>query len=599
MAKLSSAKLERIAVEAITAFANKPDAFLRSNIPVGDKGISFDCDIEVFKDDSESVGSLLGKVPVQVKGTEVKEFTRGIRTFSIGLDHYRNYYNSQGVVFFVVEIKRNGDSEIFYKQLLPTEINEVLKKYGEEKEQKQRRIELRALSETDLTSVCTKFLAESKKQPIILIEKSPFSREDYHTFELTSLTYNPTKTSTRNIFEHDFTMYGVHGELSVPLNQGRIEAVLLEIQETVTIDGCLYELQVNIAEEEKKVVLLIENSLEFSYEKGSTKFNFKIIKLHSLASQLKVLPLLLHIFSGKIISFEELKLTFDIGAMSKREEIYGAIVKLHTTFLTLKEVFQQLEINEETVFGDEDTDIGRFVGQIEAFNKMILEDDMSNYKIDELHEAKFVVFNIGSNKIILFYNPSSTPKLINAFSEELLNGRTHIINEDVQLCYTPYVLLNSSGMAYGVNVKKKVIKESFNRINPYETPELANCTNHFCLMCMTVFDLTEDAEWLHLAEHLYSKYSGEHLTDAIVFINQLQIKLRRERVITEAEMRKLFKFKQRNTENLEMQFCANVLLGSAREAKLLFEQFETADQERYKELPIYKLFNDMSATVPV
>ncbi|WP_260988388.1 hypothetical protein [Bacillus pseudomycoides] len=98
---------------------------------------------------------------------------------------------------------------------------------------------------------------------------------------------------------------------------------------------------------------------------------------------------------------------------------------------------------------------------------------------------------------------------------------------------------------------------------------------------------------------MYSKYSGEHLTDAIVFINQLQIKLRRERVITEAEMRKLFKFKQRNTENLEMQFCANVLLGSAREAKLLFEQFETADQERYKELPIYKLFNDMSATVPV
>ncbi|RAN85244.1 DUF4365 domain-containing protein [Bacillus sp. SRB_331] len=597
MAKLSSTKLERLAVDAINVLANKPDALLRANIPVGDKGISFDGDIEVFKDHSESVGSLIGKVPVQVKGTEVKEFTRGIRTFSIGLDHYQNYYNSKGVVFLVVEIKRNGDSKIFYKQLLPTEINEVLKKYGEEKGQKQRRIELRDLSETDLTSVCSKFLAESKKQSIILIEKSPFSREEYHSFELTSLTYNPTKTPTRNIFEHDFTVYGIRGELPVPLNQGRVAALSLEIQENVMIDGSTYELQVKVTEEFNKVILLVEGSLEISYEKGSTKFNFKIIKLHSLASQLKVLPLLLHFFSGNTITFEKLKLTFDIGTMKKRDETQRAFKSLHATFLTLKEIYQQLEINEETPFGEEGTDINRFVDQIRAFNKMIQEDDISNFKIENPKEAKFVSFNIGSIKIILFYNPSATPKLTNAFSEQIIDGRTHVVFDDATSYYTPYVLLDSSGLAFGANVKKEVIKESFNRIDPFENPELADYTNHFCLLCVTAFDLTEDVEWLELAEHLYSKYAGEYITDAIVFINQLQIKLRREGVISEEDSKQLITIKQKNAENLDMQFCTSVLLGSAVESKILFGQFESDNQERYKEFPIYKLYEHLCISI--
>ncbi|MCA1047793.1 DUF4365 domain-containing protein [Bacillus toyonensis] len=597
MAKLSSAKLERIAVEAINVYANKPDALLRANIPVGDKGISFDGDIEVFKDHSESVGSLIGKVPVQVKGTEVKEFTDGIRTFSIGLDHYQNYYTSQGVLFFVVEIKRNGDSKIFYKQLLPTEINEVLKKYGEEQGQKQRRIELRSLSETDLTSVCSKFLAESKKQSIILIEKSPFSREDYHSFELTSLTYNPMREPTRNIFEHDFTMYGIHGELSVPLNQGRINAISLEIEEKITIDGCIYELQIKVTEELKKFILLIEDSLEISIEKVGKNFNFKIIKLCSLASQLKVLPLLLNMFSGKTISLEELGLDFEIGKITNRSKIHKAIMDLHTTFLTLKEIYEKLEINEETEFGDEGKNVNQFVDQINAFNKMILEGDISNFKIENPNEAKFVVFSIGDIKIILFYNPTSIPKLTNAFSEQIVNGQTHVVIDNSISYYTPYILLNASGLAYGENVKIEVIKESFNRINPYENPELANLTNHFCLLCITAFDLTENIEWLHLADYLFSKFTGENLTEEIVFINRLQIKIRIEGVISKEDFKQLYTIKKQNAENIEMQFCTSVLLGSAYESKIIFEEFENEDQERYRDFPIYKLYEHLCTTI--
>lgn len=48
--------------------ADNPSYFLKANIPEGDKSILFDGEIQVFKDASETVESLIGSVPVQVKG---------------------------------------------------------------------------------------------------------------------------------------------------------------------------------------------------------------------------------------------------------------------------------------------------------------------------------------------------------------------------------------------------------------------------------------------------------------------------------------------------------------------------------------------------
>ncbi|WP_257141630.1 hypothetical protein [Bacillus thuringiensis] len=70
MGKRINNKIERRAVEEIEYLANKLDVPLKPNIQVGDKTVSFDGDIEVFKDLSESVEALIGKVPVQVNRTE-------------------------------------------------------------------------------------------------------------------------------------------------------------------------------------------------------------------------------------------------------------------------------------------------------------------------------------------------------------------------------------------------------------------------------------------------------------------------------------------------------------------------------------------------
>ncbi|HFJ9318695.1 TPA: DUF4365 domain-containing protein [Bacillus tropicus] len=596
MAKLSKALLERLGVAAVTEHANKSETTLRANIPVGDKGISFDGEIEVFKDDTESVQSLIGRVPVQVKGTQVQEFTAGNRTFPMGMDHFQNYYNSQGVIIFVVEIKRNRESKVFYKQLVPTEIHGILQEYGIKKGQGQRRIELRPISETDLASVCIKFMNETKKQPLMLIENKPFEREDYTSYEMTSLTFDP---SIGNIFEHDFTLYGVKEKLTVPLDHFRIDALKSEIIETIIIDGVSYELFIETTNMEKEVILLIENSLELNYTIGTSKFDFKLKRLHSLAAQLKVLPLVLDLLTGRNVEFVQLGWTFDLSVTEKEREMSKTYKRLYRTMLQLKEVFQQLDVDETTEFGDETIERNKFISQINIFNKMMLEDDRSNFKVEFPEEAKYIGFNIGGMKFILFYNPYSKPIFTNAFSQNISNKRISVICNDVETPYTPYTLFDSQSLVCSCNVNIKVIKESFNRIDPFVNDEVAYISNDFCLTCIHAFDLSQNEDFLELADYIYSKYQGDTLTPEILYINQTQIKKRREGELSEADVHRLFSIKQEHAGDIGMNFCTSVLLESKVEAKLLFDKLSREEQERYKAFPIYKLYYDMTATVLV
>lgn len=596
MGKRINNKIERRAVEEIEYLANKLDVPLKPNIQVGDKTVSFDGDIEVFKDLSESVEALIGKVPVQVKGTLVEEFNSKTLKYPIQMRHLKNYLNSQGVLYFVVEIKKNEEAKIFYKQLLPMEIYRIIKGYGEKLGQGQRNIELRPLSETDLTSVCIKYLNETKKQPLMLIENKPFEREDYTSYELTSLTFNP---SSGNIFEHDFTLYGVREKFTVPLEQIRIDAVSSEILETIIIDEQLYELNIEATKMDKRIELLIENSLELTYTSDSTKFDFKLKKVHSLDAQLKVLPLIIKLLSASKVEFVNLRLPLDLSTTKKELELIKTYESLYSTFLQLKKIFSQLEVDEKLEFRDEPNEINKIIHQICNFNKMLIDDNCSDVILDLPENTKYIGFNIGEIRFILYYNPEAKPKFSNAFSKNFPNNQICVVCDDVVTPYTPYPMFNSSTLAYGCNVNIDVIKKSFSHIDPFANNELANITNDFCLKCINAYDLSKNLDFLDLAEYIYEKYTGDTLTPEILYINQTQIKKRRDGKLTETDIDRLYAIKLEYAGYIDMNFCTSVLLESKMEAKLSYERLNKEEQENYRVYPIYKLYCDLYKSEPV
>jgi hypothetical protein len=593
MQSMSKNKLERIAVDSINIEANKPTSLLSANIPVGDKGISFDGDIEVYKDETESVESLIGKVPVQVKGTEVAVFTMGSRSFSLGLDHLSNYYNSNGVILFVVEINKSGETKIFYKQLLPSELRLILKKYGEEKKQKHRTLELRPLSESSLDVICRKFLKESKKQPAVLIEHNPFKEDEFSSFQLTSLTFDPNKSETSNIFEHDFTVYGVKESLNVPLKQARIHSVTSEITDELCTNGNKYEFTIKETREQQRTVIIIEDSLELTISNNNTKFNFKITKLNSLSAQLKILPFILDFLSGKSIEFKTLSKKFENIALKNTKGAIKDFQRLYSTFEKLETIFRELNVPVDIKIDNEPGNLNKLIENISSFVKMYLDKDYSTLKINNPEQACFTLFSIGDLKLVFFYNPRSETLLTNAFSEKLIFTDTRISIDGKTSPHSPYVMMTSQALALGANVNLAAIKKSFDSFNPYLNEITTTFTNDFCLMCIHAFDISSNIEFLDLAEYIYSKYKGEHQEQNIVIVNQYQLNIRRNGFLNDEEIEKLIKLKHLDMSNIELQFCTSVLLESKFESKSYFNQLKAERQDFYKQLPIYTLYKKL------
>jgi hypothetical protein len=183
MGTLSSNKIEVLAVEAVTREANHPLSLLAPNIPVNDKGISYDGDISVFSSKEETTDTYLGKVPVQVKGQEVKKFSAQVKTYSVKMADLHNYFLENGVVYFVVEINSVGETKIFYRTLLSLDLSSIISLH---KKQKSKSLTFRCIEETSLKKVCNFYLTEIKKQPAMLVENQKIANGDFGSYKISS-----------------------------------------------------------------------------------------------------------------------------------------------------------------------------------------------------------------------------------------------------------------------------------------------------------------------------------------------------------------------------------------------------------------------------
>ena len=125
MGKFTTQQIEMISTNAINIFLCNFQN-ISPNINWNDKEPSWDGNIYLYEDNSQKKGLLRGRIPVQVKGTEVKRFSRKFHSFQMKLSDIKNYYYDGGVLFLVVEIIDTQNTKIFYKFLLPIELKRIM-----------------------------------------------------------------------------------------------------------------------------------------------------------------------------------------------------------------------------------------------------------------------------------------------------------------------------------------------------------------------------------------------------------------------------------------------------------------------------------------
>jgi hypothetical protein len=580
MSDLTNSQLELYSKHAIDGLAL--GKFLRTEIAVTDKGVSFDGSIWVFKNSIEKKEDLIGSVRVQVKSNEVKRFSSSKISFSMDMADLRNYYNSEGVLLLVVQVKPNGETKVFYKSLLTLELSGIIKKYGH---QGSRSISLRAMEESDLYRVCYSFWHNQKLQPRVLVENRPISMEDFTQFSVRSMTYNPHVHSYK-IHDHDFDLYGFYNGTMFPLANMSIDTISTHINVKFTCEGLAFENDVKMERTEKALRFEIEGVFTLTFN-NMKSYEFDFLDFNTLEKQLKAIPFITSLLSGKKVESEYGMFALDdTPNLKKRKQEYLNVC----SFLErTQKTFDILGIPHNTPITSEGKEDETRL--LDILNLLILDNVTEGIK--QKNYRQFVNFPIGDRSVLLHYTPEGERKFCNAFSRKVAERQVIFQNESGTVPCSPYLKLNIEILPSTINFDDELVRESFDRAADHLFSAIGNpLTNNFCLACVQAYDRTKDVRMLQIAEHIYNIAIQKNQDDAVVRINRYQI-LRRLRSLTEREMAEIFELKMTADGNSEVLFCTNVLLGNSFEAKQALYRMDQELQRYYESLPIFHLFEQL------
>ena len=99
---------------------------LDSDINYNDKTISWDGDIYLYNDSKLKKENLLKPIRIQLKSTGVEDFSGSKTTFSMNIEDISNYYKEGGTILFVVEVKDIDNVKVYYSNLVPVKLKNIL-----------------------------------------------------------------------------------------------------------------------------------------------------------------------------------------------------------------------------------------------------------------------------------------------------------------------------------------------------------------------------------------------------------------------------------------------------------------------------------------
>lgn len=157
--------------------------YIASYIESNDKTPSWDGSVFVYKNCEQKNEDLLGRVPVQIKGTITKIVSEEA-SFSCSVVDLKNYYYDGGCVFFLVSVEPSTQwHKIYYASLLTFDLNNILKKA---KKQATYTIRLKSFpeeNEAEMANIFMDFIKDKPKQMSFIGKEIP---------SIESLTQNGT-----------------------------------------------------------------------------------------------------------------------------------------------------------------------------------------------------------------------------------------------------------------------------------------------------------------------------------------------------------------------------------------------------------------------
>lgn len=589
-----------IAVKDCLSMTDTLSQFIKEN----DKTPSWDGDVLIYKSNNTDKKDIIGKVTVQVKGEMADNINRKACSFSVDMADLVNYKNNGGTIYFVVLINKNNPSKrrVFYDTLTPIKIENYIKGH---KNQNSRVIKLKRLpaDKDEIQTIFYNFNKDSKKQhsfssipPIKLRTLSSSNDIVEITSSLTIFSPNKKLPSTIQAFlNHEVYWYAKIANSPIP-HPIELFSVMEVISKdgfpSIIVNGDKYDNYVieKITKDDITIQFGESTTLVFTKNRKGARMDFKPSGL--LRSRIKDLNFIISIVETGVIVFGENK-KVDLGQMVAETPFDIVLAKKELeSYKRIEQFWKSLHVSADFDIGNIDSNSS--LEELYLLMKSINGKHPIHINVDGEHSGYLFRKSISNYKILFFLDAvdkeKSLYRIYNFFDYKgifkIARGNTeHISSHYSVLSPDDYIELSNIDLSKMLQSYKDLISLG---------DDIFESANFDLLNLLLAYDKHNDhpIEILNTAKEIaywLLNESAENLHVEIKILNYLQT-LKRERVLTAEENRKLYEIAENENSSLLVKLGANVLLENYIVARIQFEQLSLQDQEIFRSFPIYKFW---------
>lgn len=573
------------------------DAVLRTSVIEPDineidKTPSWDGELRLYRSREFAKAGLVGRIPVQVKGTWVERFQKSKATFQADVSDLRNYLNDGGVIFFLIQIKDYDDYRIYYASLLPFDLRRILDSAGQQKT-KQIKLELFPHKYRDgIVRILANFLTNKKKQAALLPDIRSVQDLKNSKFEIDKLELSvPTVgiTSSDDMFDallnHPQYIYvkPKNIDLSFAVDKMRPEQIVVHQKTAIEVNGeVLYDHIDVVRLPGRKKQYKLGNDVTVTAEGSNLNMSYQF--RGSLQEQIREMKLISALMQKQTVYIGGQSLHYNFSIDFHGHTLDEALERL-SALLRVDTALKKLHVQKDLNLGDL-TD--KEISSVNYLISGILDGKPTPFKLpDKMNVGKLSVGNI---TLLLMTKESAdgTGHLISNFFEagDLVLSEKDATPESGSRI-SPYVLMNVNHFETIDNANLSEIVQSI-RKQPYSAV-YGERIILLVLELLKLYDRQKDNSILDVVIQLLD-FLKEHDSsqEELYQVNRLQTEKRR-RKLTKEEMRYLSSMKADGIP-LQYQLAANILLESFQEAKLIYEKLDKAEQEIFDTYPIKNLW---------
>ncbi|EIM05907.1 hypothetical protein A1A1_13837 [Planococcus antarcticus DSM 14505] len=578
---MNSNDTEEIGVDAVRKeVRNSP--LLQSYIADKDKEPSWDGHIYCYMDSAKKKSSLLGRVPVQVKGKGVKNFSDKSFKYPIELSDLANYQSEDGCLYIVVQIISNDEVQIFYKELLPVDMKVIFKALKKE-EQKKYSIEMVALNSEirSLQSVCSDFLKHrdlQKGKNFIDIETVDTSS----TF-MTTVSIESKQDPLRYFSENEVYLY-YKGDKNqfIPLEEKVRVNMFEDIQmKSFQADSLLIKRQVSRSINNGEVVWYVGENIKIVPSKIIFNPNSNISK------QKEDVKFLLKLMSSRRIKVDEFDIEFNLGEDS--QNFVNKLIDIEKYLEKITATLTRLEINTEE-FGenfqyDDYLKLERLGKTLNGQELIAQTPQFMNLTISEKYYLFFVSEKNGENEIFNVMSPDFFKK-IRIYGTIITPDKNTDINIISPFFATPLEdLLKISN--FDIDLIINSIKDTINILEQKDQRvSMLSSLNKMILTSLLTYDRTKNKWQLDFAQLLAAFCLENQPEDSICLINLLQC-YKRQRTLTDEE--KLQVRKIDDSLGTIFSLAKSLLLDNFGDVDFYYSALTYEAKNEFKEQPLFNL----------